>query len=420
MVLSFCPMFRRASTLLLVGAALSVALIVPVLGQDDEPRIDVIEISGNLDASAIDFVADRIIAAADVGSVVAIIQIDSAATLSDDILELLDLVGDPPLPVVVWVGPAPAVAYGGAAHLLSVAAIRAAAPGVEIGHAIPIVAGDTSGVHQWLDPLNPYIDSGFEVSESVDGLVELVAPSLNNLISELDGLSAGGVTLETLRETDDGTAAVRTVLWEPGLWVRTLRTAVGVEAAFFFLVIGLTVAVFEFYAIGPGIAAGVAVACLLVSGYGLSVLPLRWWAVALTVIALWLLTVTFQRGGAGPLTLYGAVSMFFGGRYFTDAEPQIVPSWWIILVIVVSVVAFYVFAMSTVARSRFSTPTIGREHMIGRTGTAITEFGPNGHVEVDGARWQAAAHREAGLEAGDPVEVVGVDGLFLEVEPIER
>ena len=73
----------------------------------------------------------------------------------------------------------------------------------------------------------------------------------------------------------------------------------------------------------------------------------------------------------------------------------------------------------TVARSRFSTPTIGREHLVGRRGVAVTAFGPNGHVEVDGARWQAAAHREAGLEVGDEVEVVGVDGLFLEVEPVD-
>jgi membrane-bound ClpP family serine protease len=88
-----------------------------------------------------------------------------------------------------------------------------------------------------------------------------------------------------------------------------------------------------------------------------------------------------------------------------------------VLVVVCSALLWYMFAMTTVARSRFSTPTIGREHMIGRVGTAITDFSPLGEVEVDGARWSATAHREAGLSAGSAIQVVGVDGRFLEVEP---
>ncbi len=417
-------MLRRAFSILLCGAALAVLLPSAVLGQGDEGRIDVIEITGGLDPAAIGFVEQRIETAAELGSVAAIVQIDSSVTLSNDIEDLVELVAAPPLPVVVWVGPDPAVAYGGALVLLEAAPIKSAAPGVELGYASPVVAGGGVDDPGATDTLGALLREAVTVEGPIDGLVDIVAPSISNLLVELDGLEievAGQtVTLETVRETEEGTAAVRTVFSEPGLWTRTLRTAVSVEAAFFFLVIGLTVAAFEFYAIGPGIAAGVAVVCLLVAGYGLAVLPLRWWAVALVLVSLWLLTVDFQRGGAGPLTLGGTVLLFVGGRFFTDAEPQIVPSWWIVGIIVLSTTAFYVVAMSTVARSRFSTPTIGREHLIGRRGVAIGEFGPNGQVEVDGARWQAAAHREAGLKPGDPVEVVGVDGLYLEVEPIER
>jgi membrane-bound ClpP family serine protease len=88
-------------------------------------------------------------------------------------------------------------------------------------------------------------------------------------------------------------------------------------------------------------------------------------------------------------------------------------------VVVASVVAFYMFAMTAVARSRFSSPTLGREHIIGRQGTATSEFSPNGEVEIDGARWLAAAHREAGIKPGDPIVVSGIDGRFLEVEPVD-
>ena len=47
--------------------------------------------------------------------------------------------------------------------------------------------------------------------------------------------------------------------------------------------------------------------------------------------------------------------------------------------------AFVMVALTTVARSRFSTRTIGRSHLIGKSGVARTGFDPTGIVEVDGA-----------------------------------
>lgn len=403
-------------------------LLVPVLvlvlspaaaaGQDDAPVVDVIDIGGVLDASAVDFVIDRIEAAAERQAEAAIIQLDSQATVTDDVLELVTLIQQAPLPLIVWIGPDPAVAYGGAVAILAAAPIGAAAPGVEIGYAAQIRAG---GVRVTAPEI--VADTTVEVGDTpVAGLVDMVAPAINNLLVDLNGtvMTVRGEerVLTTVVESGDGITPVQTVFWEPGIGVRTLRLALTPEAAFFFLVVGLMVAAFEFYAIGPGIAAAVAAVSLLISSYGLVVLPMRWWAVGLTFVGLWLMTVDYQRGGAGPVTAIGAVVLFVGGLFFTDGAPQLVPSWWIVLVIVISAVLWYVFAMTTVARARFSTPTIGREHMIGRTGTAVTDFGPLGEVEVDGARWSATAHREAGLGAGDRVEVVGVDGRFLEVEPI--
>ena len=74
--------------------------------------------------------------------------------------------------------------------------------------------------------------------------------------------------------------------------------------------------------------------------------------------------------------------------------------------------------MPTVQRARLSSETVGRENLIGHSGVALVGFDPDGTVEVNGARWRATAHREAGITEGDAVEVTGVDGLFLEVGPI--
>ena len=414
MVSRIIPLLAITAFLLVLGS--------PVFADEPGGRIEIIEVSGNLDRPALDFVSDRVEAAARGGATAAVIQLDSRATLSPGVLQLAARIADPPLPLVVWVGPAPASAFGGAAHLLASAPIKAAAPGVRIGYAQPVVAGDSVRRPVGSGPLGGLAESAFTVAEPAVGLVEIVAPSISNLLVELEGrtveVRGESVTLRTLRSTADGAAAVETVFYEPSIGVRLLQLATGVEAAFFFLVAGLAVVVFEFYALGPGIAAGVAALMLLISGYGLTVLPLRGWAVGLALAAIWFLTADFQRGRAGPLTGLGAAAMLVSGLYFTDAAPQIQPSWWVVTVITVSVTAFYVIGIRTVARARFSTPTLGRRHLIGRSGVAITRFDPGGVVEVEGARWQATAHREAGLGPGDPVVVRAVDGPILEVDPL--
>ena len=78
---------------------------------------------------------------------------------------------------------------------------------------------------------------------------------------------------------------------------------------------------------------------------------------------------------------------------------------------------FFGIGMTAVVRSRFSTTTIGREHLIGRAGIAESDLDPTGVVSVDGARWRAKATRAAGIRLGDPVDVVAVDGIVLDVDP---
>ena len=60
-----------------------------------------------------------------------------------------------------------------------------------------------------------------------------------------------------------------------------------------------------------------------------------------------------------------------------------------------------------------SKPTTGREGLVGERGVVRRRLDPEGQVLVHGELWRARA--EEVLEPGDPVEVVGVDGLTVEV-----
>lgn len=226
------------------------------------------------------------------------------------------------------------------------------------------------------------------------------------------------MVVETLQPFEDGVTLKTVTFREPGFGVRFFRLAATPEAAFFFLVVGLSIATFEFFAIGPGVAAGVAALSLLLAGWGVVTLPVRAWALGLAILAWAVLTAAYQRGGILALTVSGAIGLQVAGMFFVDGSGQIDARWYLILPSVLAVLFFFLLAMPTVQRARFSTQTIGREGLIGEHGVALGEFDPDGVVEVGGARWRATAHREAGLAPGSEVVVAGVDGMFLEVEPV--
>ena len=69
-------------------------------------------------------------------------------------------------------------------------------------------------------------------------------------------------------------------------------------------------------------------------------------------------------------------------------------------------------------RGRFATPTVGRENLLGRRCVVVSELSPGGVVLLDGARWRATADRGIQIAPGAPVEIVGVIGLILEVDPL--
>jgi membrane-bound serine protease (ClpP class) len=371
-----------------------------------ESGIDVIDVSGPLDASALEFMRASIEGAAENGQELSVLQINSKAVLDAEALAALKQTLDsPPLPVAVWVGPAPAVANGGVGQIALDIEHAAITPGSQM-NLTPTIAGEEAGL-------------GHPMTAEETGLA--LYPTIRQYLQDLDRVTfdtaTGPVTVQTLVPFEDGVTLKTVTFRQPGLATRFFRLAATPEAAFFFLVVGLTIASFEFFAIGPGVAAAVAAISLLLAGWGIVALPVRWWAVGLAVIGWAVLTAAYQKGGVLALTVLGAAMLEVAGMFFVDGSGQIDPSWYLILPSVLAVLFFFLLAMPTVQRARFSTRTIGRDGLIGERGVALDGFDPDGVVEVRGARWRATAHREAGLSAGSEILVSGVDGMFLEVEP---
>ena len=421
-------LLAAALTAVLTGAAVSAA-------QTDDLPVVVIEVKKPMDQRLMDFVADTV---GGTDAHLFVIQLDSPGISSGGPGDMYEAIATASAPVAVWVGDRPAAAFGGAASLLNVSDIGAAAPGTEIGYLEPTVVTNRDVTVPYRPSHDADGDESTEamrdttvvVTDPIPGYVDIVVPTIGQLIVGLDGTTVvrgegeSATTFEistaSLETTPDGIEVMtpnRLVQFvKPSLWDRFLRLASRPEVAFFFLVVAIAAATFEFYAAGPGITAAVAVTAFVLAGYGLATLPTFWPGVAAAVAGLLFYTWDFQRNRVGWRSAAGTAFLIGGGLAFTNARPQFAPSWWIVLMVVAGTALFYAVGLTTIVKSRFSTPTIGRDHLIGRTGVADEALSPDGVVLVDGARWRARSHREAGIGSGDGIEVQGIDGVVLLVD----
>ena len=117
----------------------------------------------------------------------------------------------------------------------------------------------------------------------------------------------------------------------------------------------------------------------------------------------------------------GVVGTVVGSIWLFESLPgtTLRPSWITLIAGVGGVVLAFVVGMPSMVRTRFATPTIGREWMIGELGEVVVAVDPDGVVSVRDAQWRARTNRATPVPAGGSVRVIAIDGVTLEVEPLE-
>ncbi|HWI03223.1 MAG TPA: NfeD family protein [Acidimicrobiales bacterium] len=364
-------------------ALVAVALVAPVpAGAQEAATVDVVEVKGRIDPIVADFIRRAITRADRAESEVLVIQLDSPGVLigASDFARLVEEIRVSPVPVAIWVGPTGAEASGPTAAMLAGAAIAGMAPGTKVAGLGPDDA-------------------------AARGLVATTDPTLGDFVVGLDGKDAGGKVLHTARVVTDGDVPRRQQAGEVrfeklGLTARLLHLTTQPSVAYLLLMVGLLLIVFEFFTAGVGVAGVIGAASLILSTYGLAVFGY---------------SVDVQSGAPRAWTGIGAVALAIGSWRLFPGDLSV--PWWVILLISAGVALFMLSGMTSMLRARFSTPTIGRESMIGQMGEATTGIDPEGMVDLRGGTWRARTNRATPIPAGERVRVVAIDGLLLEVEP---
>jgi membrane-bound serine protease (ClpP class) len=427
----------------LVGLALAVSLlgVVDPSAAADAPRrtFDVIQVQGLVDPPNADLIVDAIRAAERSDAELLLVTFNSGGAVDVVPERLVRAMRTSEVPIVAWIGPSGSKARGLAALLAMQASVVAVSNGSSIGPVEPVRLDDPEA----RTPLRAFggrdIDAIRNRSLDADAAARrgvTDAPcgqppgcaTIGDLLVSLDGkvvrTPTGPVELHTARVVGEGADRQR----EPGGEIRfrkldlvgqAVHTLTSPSIAYVLLVVGLALMVFEFFTISIGLAGGVGAVAVVGAFVGFSHLPVTWWALGLILLALFGYAVDVQAGRPYSWTVIGTVLLVVGTLFLYGGSSRLDVYWWVVLLTVLATVVFFVAAMPVAVRSRFSTPTIGRESLVGEEGVAAVEIAPDGVILLRDARWRARTNRATPIPAGDPVRVVEVDGLVLEVEPLE-
>ena len=406
------------------GAAVSAA--------DDVAPVDVLQVDGLLDHVVASEIITAVERSATNGAQALILQVNSKGSLltNEEIDEVLVAIDNSRTPVAVWVGPTGADLLGASAHLLAVADVSGMAPGAKIGSLDPrIIAPNAEGAAR-IAPLAGDI-VGLSEARDLGVLDQRVSDegiaTIANMLDALNGYSNGVTTLVTTEEvvTEEGTVQRNTIATprfsKLGLFDQLLHTVASPPVAYLLLLIGLGLLIFEFFTAGVGVAGLVGAVSTLLAGYGIAELPARSWAVALIVLAMLAFAVDVQVGLPRTWTGIGIVLTIIGSLWLFESVPgaSLRPTWLSLVAGIGGVILSFTAGMPSMTRTRFATPTIGREWMVGSEGTVVESVDPEGIVNVGGADWRARTNRATPVNAGDTIKVVAIDGITLEVEPLE-
>ena len=420
-------MKRTVLGLVALGIALAPALAAH--GQSADHVVHVVALEGVIDPTSSEYLAERVTEAAEEGAEAVIIQLDTPGGLDVSMRDMVQEILRSPVPVIVWVGPPGARAASAGVFLVYASHVAAMAPGTNVGAAHPVdLGGELAGAAE-AKAVNDAAallrslaeqrgrDVGFAeeairdsasltADEAEDrGVIEVLAPSIPQLLGRLDGMRVaadGGTRTLVTQATADQSVEVR--FFKPGLLRRILHAVTDPSVAYLLLILGFWAIVFEISQPGLGITGFAGAVSLILAFYALAVLPVNIAALILVLL------------GLGLFTIGGTIALGVGSfLLFAGVSPVIEISPWLIGIVILASVLFFGFAMTVAMRARRRQSISGQEGLIGLVGVTRGDLSPEGQIMLKGAVWKAQA-TNGPIAQGRRVRVRQVDGLTLIVE----
>lgn len=405
-------------------------------------QVNIITIDGVINPVSQEFIHNAIEEAEQDSANCLVIQMDTPGGLMQSMHLIVKDIMASEVPVVVYVSPSGSRAASAGVFITYAANIAAMAPGTNIGAASPVTMGaggaDSSNQTLMRKATNDAVahirsiaqkrgrnaDWGEKaVREAVSitetealklGVIDYIAPSLDSLLSLIDGKEVETATATVVLKTRKAQRKEIEMSWR----YKILDVISDPNIAYILLMIGIYGIFFELYnpgAIFPGVIGAI---CLILGFYALQTLPVNYAGLLLIVLAIILFLLEIKVPSYGILTIGGVVAMIFGSlMLFESPVPFLRVSWKVIIAATAVTALFFIFAVGLGIRAQRKKPAIGREALVGLIGKAEENFkSGEGRVIIQGEIWQAQS--SAKIKEGDSVKVIKKEGFRIKVEKV--
>ena len=427
-----------------LAAGLALALAAPAAAPQDSPatpaarpKVLQLRIDGEIEPIIAEHIENGFQQAERDRDDLILITINTPGGLDTSMREIIHAILTSKIPVVTYVSPTGSRAASAGYFVLLSADVAAMAPGTNTGAAHPVMLGGgkmddvmkekvTNDSAAFMRSIVSKRGRNVQVAESAvresksftdqealsQHLVDAVAPTEQDLFKQLDGKSITRFNGEklTLHLAGKNVSELDMTLKQ-----RILSFLMDPNVSFIVLAIGLLALYVEFNHPGAIVPGVVGFFFVVLAVFALNVLPVRYTALALILMAFVFFALEAKFASHGVLTVAGIAALTIGALLLVDTPiPQMRVHLWTALAVSVPLGLITTFLMGIALKARRAKITTGVEGLIGEIGIARTPLTPEGKVFVHGELWNATA--SGTVEAGEQVRVRAIDGLRLEVE----
>jgi len=368
-----------------------------------------------------------------------LIELDTPGGLDASMRSIVKKIIASEVPIVVYVSPSGARAASAGVFITLSAHVAAMTPGTNIGAAHPVGLGekmDKKMAEKAVNDASAYIKSIAEkrgrnskwaedaVRKSASiteaealkmNVIDIVAPSIDSLLKEIDGRKVETSTGKHIIKT----TGVKVKYNEMGLRHKILNLISDPNIAYILLLLGFYGIFFELTnpgAIFPGVFGAIS---LILAFYSLQTLPVNYAGLLLIILGIILFILEIKMLSHGLLTIGGVISMIIGSlMLFESPSPLFRVSLKVILPAVIITALFFALTIAIAIKAYRRKPVTGIEGLIGLEGKAKTDIDEReGLVIVHGEIWNAWSDKP--IKAGETIIVEKVKTLKLKVSPVK-
>ncbi len=246
-------------------------------------------------------------------------------------------------------------------------------------------------------------------------VIDIIATSMADLLKQVEGRE---VKVQGEKRTLHTTGRVVQQI-EPDWRSRLLSVITNPNIAYILMLIGIYGLLFELSNPGAIVPGTIGAISLLLALYSFQMLPINYAGMALILLGVALMIGEAFEPSFGVLGIGGVISFVFGSIILMDTET---PGFGIDISVIITFAAtsalIFIFIIGMAVKARRRPVVSGLEELTGGTAIVVVDFERKGTVSIHSENWNAISN--VPLHKGQRVKVIGVKGLTLEVEPLDK